>query len=86
MKIQTSVNFLVTKFNLVMPVFQALLDAIHITKQSFSCRHYQARVGCISEASYTFLNLNTLVHDIALMHPTLALQDLRQWKIAGGLR
>jgi len=31
-----------------------------------------ARVGCISEASYTVVNLNTLVHDTAFMHPTLA--------------
>jgi len=36
---------LVTKFDLVMRVFQALLDALHITKQSFSCRHYQVELG-----------------------------------------
>jgi len=28
-----------------MRVYQALLDAIHITKQSFSCRHYQVELG-----------------------------------------
>jgi Ribosomal protein L19 len=31
-----------------------------------------ARVGCISEASYTFEFLIPLVHDTAFMHPTLA--------------
>ena len=45
MKVQTSVNLLVTKFNLVMRVYQALLDAIHITKQSFSSVHYQVKLS-----------------------------------------
>jgi internalin A len=30
---------------LVTRVYQALLDALHITKQSFSCRHYQVELG-----------------------------------------
>jgi len=29
-------------------------------------------VGRISKASYTFVNLNILVHDATFMHPTLA--------------
>lgn len=33
-----------------------------------------ARVGCISKASYPFVNLNTLVHDIAFMHPILIVE------------
>jgi len=31
-----------------------------------------ANVGGINEASYTFANLNILVHDTVFMHPALA--------------
>ena len=42
--VQTWVS-LVTKFNLVIHVLQALLDDFTLMKQSFSCRHYQVELG-----------------------------------------
>jgi len=51
-----------------------------MVKQNSKFEHYDnfhsensdsARVGCISEASYTFEPSIFLVHDTAFMHPTL---------------